>query len=581
MDRYHEVLLTARQQRRELGDIAKGVAGALRGVPGVREDYHSNPAQKYSGMVIGHAIEDAFEKSVLSSSGRDVEEMAKNRALSTAEVDAIAALLVGEGFLEPSKGTHKRVLKGRSAPTSAFIRYRLNLEARRGSLFCGKFVMGDEQPETFKSGVVVPSPSVTQALPSTTLLESMHLDALPDKHSGTPLPQRDLSDDLRDAATATPLVLAASTTTTTTTTTLDHGCDPPSKFQVLSRLSNLAVLVACVMLCYFRNSFSAHTCIICMCVCAHALALRSTAQPLAYRTTDIEQRPSDDRAEQASGIPINDHTVIDPSTVARNTTAGAVLSAGSSVTTTFPAAHAEHTYVRAKDYTYKGLFQSEFASSLRLVEQSMGRTFPWVACTTSISGLKEYGGSGSVHYFRPKYTRWCKFRLRVVLPFPVKFVIHEIRDRRLEWDDAISQVTTIEKISGTCSLMLYTTPSKFGVSPRAFVDYEWTLDFEDGSSWGFTFPVPLEDPKGKEAVAALRTAHTRGMNFSGSCWVFENHDMEDGSVGTEMTMIIHSDLKGWLHPGLVNAKLNSHCQQFARKVLKRCCDMRDAEKKGI
>ena len=70
------------------------------------------------------------------------------------------------------------------------------------------------------------------------------------------------------------------------------------------------------------------------------------------------------------------------------------------------------------------------------------------------------------------------------------------------------------------------------------------------------------------------------MNFSGSCWIFEAHNAADGSVGTEMTMIIHSDLKGWLPPGIVNAKLNSHCQQFANKIMKRCCEMRDAKDKG-
>ena len=159
-------------------------------------------------------------------------------------------------------------------------------------------------------------------------------------------------------------------------------------------------------------------------------------------------------------------------------------------------------------------------------------------------------------------------------------MLHEIRDRRLEWDDAIAQVTTISPLSDVCSLMLYTTPSKFGVSPRAFVDREWRLDFEDGSSWSFTYPMPPDASPGKETVAALSTSHTRGRNFPGSCWIFDELRMEDGSMGTEMTMIIHSDLKGWLPPSIVNAKLNSHCQQFANKIMKRCCEMSDAKKKG-
>ena len=85
----HQLLHTAKAQRQALAAIAESVADALRAVPGGRPSYRDSPAQKYSGNIIGHAIEDTFT------------------ALSTAECDAVAALLVNEGFLEPSKGTSK------------------------------------------------------------------------------------------------------------------------------------------------------------------------------------------------------------------------------------------------------------------------------------------------------------------------------------------------------------------------------------------------------------------------------------------------------------------------------------------
>tara|TARA_B110000902_G_scaffold97973_1_gene115829 strand:- start:161 stop:541 length:381 start_codon:yes stop_codon:yes gene_type:complete len=125
--------------------------------------------------------------------------------------------------------------------------------------------------------------------------------------------------------------------------------------------------------------------------------------------------------------------------------------------------------------------------------------------------------------------------------------------------------------------MLYTTAKTFGISQRAFVDRQWNLEFQDGSVLSMSNSVPFIEPVPNDVLASLDTPHTRGVNYPGSAWMFDTC-RRSGKEYTKMTMLIHSDLKGWMYSGVVNASLNSHLNQFSKVLLQYICDQKKKKK---
>ena len=58
----------------------------------------------------------------------------------------------------------------------------------------------------------------------------------------------------------------------------------------------------------------------------------------------------------------------------------------------------------------------------------------------------------------------------------------------------------------------------------------------------------------------------RGANFAGSGWHVTAEDGEDGSVTTVVTYIIHTDLKGWFLPMVINQAISGSYVDFFKGV---------------
>ena len=147
-------------------------------------------------------------------------------------------------------------------------------------------------------------------------------------------------------------------------------------------------------------------------------------------------------------------------------------------------------------------------------------------------------------------------------------------EERLDWDNALSRIDVLQPCSDECAIELYATRKQFGISPRAFVDIKWSIDFDDGATWSFSTSRPLDLPVPNDAVARLPVAHTRGFNHPGSAWVFEpvksaaaDGEQNKENQATRMSQVIHSDLRGWMPPSIVNATMNTHLNGFAKKLV--------------
>ena len=163
--------------------------------------------------------------------------------------------------------------------------------------------------------------------------------------------------------------------------------------------------------------------------------------------------------------------------------------------------------------------------------------------------------------------KYSKFKLVLYIPKEcgsIADIIKYCKVERLQWDVTMVKADVLHQNSNELRTMLYTTRKEFGISQRAFVEREWNIQFEDGGLLSMSNSLSFEEPVPNNALQNLKTVHTRGINYPGSAWIFER-DGKDGN--TKMTMIIHSDLKGWIYPGLVNMSLNSHLGNFSRVLL--------------
>jgi len=194
----------------------------------------------------------------------------------------------------------------------------------------------------------------------------------------------------------------------------------------------------------------------------------------------------------------------------------------------------------------------------------------WRCTTESISGIECYDGAhGSIHRMTPAGHKYSKFLLQLYIPSTcgtLKDIIQYCKTERLKWDTSMSRAdllrTDHDESGSLLKTMLYTTKKEFGISARAFVEREWNIAFDDGSMTSFSNSLPFDEEVPLNAIEQLPTPHTRGVNYPGSAWIFEKE-----KEFTKMTMCIHSDLKGWIYPGLVNMSLNAHLGNFSRILL--------------
>ena len=475
---------------------------------------------KYSGDVIATSL----------------QSLTSQTALNSEEINGIVTTLIQANFLIASKGTNS-LLKSGISPTSNKIRYRLNSAGTNPN--SNKFLMSPS-PSRVSSSNIIRTPQNNAAVP-------LVVDAFP------------ISE---------PTYINNNNTTTTTTTNNNNG-----SFSTLSIVT--FYIFSSVLLWYARDDEMLHT-----------IGLLVVGIIILWKSIYSNGNNKKNHISNTTSFPSS------PS-IPNNTNATTSM-------------HQQAIQNRLQNqmqeligipipskppYRYHGPHPLEFQKCISATEKGMRSTYNggihdnnWKCCTQSISGLSKYNGAyGSVFKLNlPEGTpghKYSKFKLELYIPLEcgtLEDVVRSCKNERLQWDVAMNEAKELHRnydsepcADGSKTLlktMLYTTQKQFGISPRAFIEREWNIQFQDGSMYSFSNSLPFEEQVPQNAIANLTTPHTRGINYPGSAWLFEKIET-DHFRGTKMIQIIHSDLKGWIYPGLVNMSLNSHLGNFSKVLL--------------
>ncbi len=524
-----------------------------------------------------------------------IDELAPGR-LTRTDVDGLLTVLVQHGFLVPSNGTRGPLLAGRYPPASDKIRYRLD---RRGTFPKGILpsprvpsvaALSDDDGRSEASEFSAPPRSSSLSSLSSSSSSSSSSSAASNGASSSsssssspsvvhaPLPQpnvvRNLSDDLAQVAASS---LSSSVSSSSSSSS------PQSTWASAVSISGVLACLA-----YARADVWLHSVLLVVALFAGVVAsayhrkTTSTPPPRGRRPLAMISSSSSSSLSSSSSAAAATAATTTTTTSAPPASSLPPSSASPSADAS-PAASAATAAalptIAHKNYTYRGPFPDRFATCARMVELSLRDSggLDWAVATASIGGLGRLapGASGRVLRTWVDGSRFAKFRLDLVLPFPLRFVMRCCNEERLDWDNALSRIDVLRPCSDECAIELYATRKQFGISPRAFVDTKWSIDFEDGATWSFSASRPLNLPVPGDAVARLPGAHTRGVNHPGSAWVFEPVKTDGAGIGgggeqeggTRMSQVIHSDLRGWMPPSLVNASMNTHLNGFAKKLV--------------
>ena len=464
-------------------------------------------------------------------------------------IAGIVATLLQNNYLIPSKGTAS--LLQTLSPTSSRIRYRIQSKGLETS---NKYIL------SCASSASSASSANTATFSSST--------------SNTSSSGRVNAASATNIPTAIPVITG---TRRNLSAELNQVADRQSEH--VSLLSILVVYAAGALFLFLaRENFIVHTAglIVVGIVALASWSLHPTQQPQPTA-------PPSTTATMGTATAIATTTT---TTTAATTSFTPSIASIPSSSTLSPSTKPRGVPVSSKaPYVYYGSHQDEFSNCIQVIEETLKEEYADWKCTTANMGLdKFYGAFGTIHRTTPKGHKYSKFKLVLHIPQEcgsIRDVVRCCTQERLKWDESILKIEVLKQHSkdSCCTLrtMLYTTAKTFGISQRAFVDRQWNLEFQDGSVLSMSNSVPFIEPVPNDVLASLDTPHTRGVNYPGSAWMFDTC-RRSGKEYTKMTMLIHSDLKGWMYSGVVNASLNSHLNQFSKVLLQYICDQKKKKK---
>jgi len=461
---------------------------------------NASKAPKFSGDIIARNLQTLTEEH-----------------LEQDDISGIMTTLIQSNYLVPSKGTSTLLQSGTVPPTSRNVRYRLN----RGGDFAKSNKFLSPSPRSTSTSTSN-RPSIAKDEPQASTTSTQQVSVVPE--------------------------------------TLNSELPPTSLSASRGGVSILSIITfyiaASVLLWWTRENAMMHSVGL---VVLGVIILWVSLLPTMHSTVQSPKKS-----------PVQHRRRGDPQIVRSLPSTPSSPSTSSTSTTHTANGLRRGVPIPSKaPYLYYGPYQSEFQTCVAVLEDSLRVDYADWKCTTSeISGIDKYHGAfGTVHRMNPVGHKYSKFKLELFIPQQmgeIKDVIRCCKEERLQWDVAMNKAEELKTEShGELRTMLYTTKRQFGISPRVFVEREWSIQFPNGSQYSFSNSIPFDEPFGKNAVEQLSTPHTRGINHPGSAWIFERVE----NKGTKMIQLIHSDLKGWMYPGVVNMSLNTHLGNFSRVLL--------------